>query len=107
MRLRQPGSTYSTYGSSTKNKERIQIFKGTGDSRDIYQNKLEKACFQHCMAYGNFKDLLRRAASDIYVINNLILLKFQNMMDIKEELLQWFINVLTKHFLLGMPNQTI
>ena len=41
----------------TKNKERIQKFKETGDSRYIYQNELYKACFQHDMAYGDFKDL--------------------------------------------------
>ena len=39
-------------------------FKETGDSRYIYQNELEKACFQHGMAYGNLKDLTRRTASD-------------------------------------------
>ena len=33
------------------------------DSRYIYRNKLDKACFQHDMAYGYFKDLARRTAS--------------------------------------------
>ena len=33
-----------------KNKERIQKLKETGDSRYIYQNKLDKACFQNDMA---------------------------------------------------------
>ena len=28
----------------------------------MYQRKLDKACFQHRMAYGDFKDILRRAA---------------------------------------------
>ena len=42
----------------------MQKFKETGDSRYIYQNKLDNACFQHDMAYGGFKDLARRAASD-------------------------------------------
>ena len=46
-----------------KNKERIQKFKEREDSRYIYQNELDKACFQHDMAYGNFKDLTRRTAS--------------------------------------------
>ena len=36
----------------------------TGDSRYIYQNELYKACFQHGMDSGDFKDLLGRAASD-------------------------------------------
>ena len=64
MHLRQPGLTYVACGPLTKNKERIQTFKETGDSRYIYQNELDKACFQHDMAYGDFKDLTRRTASD-------------------------------------------
>ena len=48
----------------TKNKERIQKFKGTGDSRYIYQNELDKAIFPHHKAFGNFKDLTRGAASN-------------------------------------------
>ena len=50
MYLRQPGFTYSACGPFTKNKERIQKFKQTGDSRYIYKNELDKACFQHDMA---------------------------------------------------------
>ena len=46
-----------------KKKKSIQNFKGTGDSRYIYQNELDKACFQHDMASGDFKDLTRRTAS--------------------------------------------
>ena len=45
MHLRQPGFTYSACVPFTKNKERIQKFKETGDSRYIYQNKLDKVCF--------------------------------------------------------------
>ena len=55
MHLRQPGFTYSTCGPFTKNKERIQEFKETGDTSYIYK---------HDMAYGDFKDLARRTASD-------------------------------------------
>ena len=64
MHLRQPGFTYSSCGPFTKNKERIQKFKKTGDSRYIYRNELDKTCFQHDMAYGDFKDLKRRTAAD-------------------------------------------
>ena len=35
-----------------------------GDSRHIYQNELDKACFQHDTVYGDFKNLTRRTASD-------------------------------------------
>ena len=38
--------------------------KETGDASYIYKNELDKACFQHDMAYGDFKDLARRTASD-------------------------------------------
>ena len=64
MHLKQPGFTYSACGPFTKNKERIQKFKETGDTNYIYKNVLDKICFQHDMAYGNFKDLARRTASD-------------------------------------------
>ena len=64
MHLGQPGFRYSACGPFTKNKERIQKFKEMGDSRYIYQSNIEKACFQHDMAYTDFKDLTRRTASD-------------------------------------------
>ena len=64
MHLRQPGFTYSACGPFTKNKERIQKFKETGDTSYIYKNELDKSCFQHDMAYGDFKDLARRTVSD-------------------------------------------
>ena len=64
MHLRQPGLTYSACGTFVKNKERIQKFRQTGDSKYIYRNELDKACFQHDMTYGYFKDLKRRTAAD-------------------------------------------
>ena len=62
--LKQPGFTYSACVTFTKNKERIKKFKETGDTSYIYKNELDKTCFQHDMAYGDFKDLKRRTASD-------------------------------------------
>ena len=61
---------------------------------------VDKACFQRDMSYEDFKDLTRRTASNKKksVIKNLILLKIWNMTDIKEVLLQWFINCLEKKF---------
>ena len=64
MHLRQPGFTYSACGPLTKSKKRIQKFKQTGDSRYIYKSELDKACFQHDMAYGEFQDLKRRTGDD-------------------------------------------
>ena len=64
MHLRQPGITYSACEPFTKNKERIQRFKETGDTSHIYKNELDKACFQHDMAYDDFKDLTKRTVAD-------------------------------------------
>ena len=51
MHLKQPGFTYSVCGLFTKNKEWTQKFKETGDSRYIYKNGLNKACFQHMFPF--------------------------------------------------------
>ena len=67
MHLRQPQFTYSAFGPVTENKERIKIFKDTCDWRYIYQKELDKACFQHNMAYGDFRDLTRRTAADKFL----------------------------------------
>ena len=64
MHLKQLGFTCSAFGSLTKNKEKIQKIEETGDANYIHKNKLNKVCFQHEMAYGDFKDLARRTASD-------------------------------------------
>ena len=50
--LNQPGFTYSACGPFTKSKERIQKIMQTGNTDHIYENDLDKACFQHDMAYG-------------------------------------------------------
>ena len=64
MHLKQPGFTYSVCDPFTKNKERIEEFMQTGNSDFIYKNDLDKACFQHNMAYGKSKDLVKRTHSD-------------------------------------------
>ena len=78
MHLRQPGYTCRACGPFTKNKERIKNFKETGDSRYICQNELVK-----------------------------VVLKIQNVMDIKEVFLQWFTNFLIKHFLVVVSKMKI
>ena len=47
-----------------RKKERRWKFKEIRNSRYIYQNELDKACFQHDMAYGDFKNLNKRTAAD-------------------------------------------
>ena len=63
IHLKQPGFTYSACGPFTENKERIEKFVQTGNTDFIYKNELDKACFQHDMAYGKSKDLARRTGS--------------------------------------------
>ena len=58
-----------TCGSFTKNKGEIQKFKEIKDSRRIYQNKLGEVCFQHDVAFGDFKDLPWRIAYDKVLCN--------------------------------------
>ena len=61
IHLKQPGFTCSACRPFARNKQRIQKFMQTGeDTNYIYKNQLDKACFQHDMAYGDFKDLKRR-----------------------------------------------
>ena len=42
IHLKQPGFTYSACEPFIKNKERIQKFKGTGDTKYIYRNELDE-----------------------------------------------------------------
>ena len=64
MHLRQPRFVYSACGPFTRHNERIKEFKRTGDTRYIYRNELDKACFQHDSAYANHKDLINRTEGD-------------------------------------------
>ena len=57
VHLIQSGFTYNACGPFTKVKE-------IGDTKYIYENELYKACFQHNMAYSDFKDLARRTVSN-------------------------------------------
>ena len=64
MHLKQPSFTYRACGPFTKNKVTIEKFMRTGNTNFIYENELDKACFQHDMAYGKTKDLVIRTQSD-------------------------------------------
>ena len=64
LHLRQPRFTYSTYGPFPKTLKRIQKFRKTGNLKEIYKNKLDKACFAHDAAYSDRKDLTKITASD-------------------------------------------
>ena len=47
-----------------KIKKELKNFKNIGDTKYIYENQLDKACFQHDVSYRDFKDLARRTACD-------------------------------------------
>ena len=64
MHLRQPKFVYSARGPFTRHKERIKEFKSTGDTRLLYRNELDKACFKHDAAYAKNKDVENRLISD-------------------------------------------
>ena len=63
IHLKQPRFTYYVCGPLTEYKERIQRSKEAGYSRNIYQNELDKACFQRDMTYNAYKYLAGRTAS--------------------------------------------
>ena len=64
MHLRQPRFVYSACGPFTRHKERIKEFKRKGNTRLLYRNELDKACFKHDAAYARYKDVENRLISD-------------------------------------------
>ena len=64
MHLRHPQFVYSACGPFTRHKGRIKEFKRTADTRYIYRNELDKACFQHDSAYADHKNLINRTKAD-------------------------------------------
>ena len=64
MHLKQFGFTYNACGPFTKIEERIQKFLRLENIENIYKNDLDKAYFQHDMAYRKYKDLNKRTQSD-------------------------------------------
>ena len=87
MHLKQPGLTYSACCPFTKKKERIEKFMQTGNTNLIYKNELDKACFQHNMAYDKSNDLAKRTQSDKVLRDKAfrILQVIRNMMVIKQD----------------------
>ena len=59
----------SACGPFTKHTQRIQDFLNTGKVSYIYKNNLDKACFQHDMAFNKIKNLEKRTQSDIVLKN--------------------------------------
>ena len=97
MHLKQPGFTYSASGPFTKNKKRIEKFMQTGNTDFIYKNELDKACFQHDMAYGKSKDLIKITQSDKVLGDKAFKIASNPKMVIKEDQLLWYTNFLIKN----------
>ena len=86
MHFKQPCLTYSACGPYTRNKKWIEKFMQTGNIDFIYKNALDKACFQHDMAYGKSKHLTKRTQSDNILRDKAFKLGvIQNMMVTKED----------------------
>ena len=64
LHLRIPGLTQSACGSFTKQCERIQRFRETGNLKHLYRNELENATFAHDAVYSDSKDLAKRTVTD-------------------------------------------
>ena len=64
MHLRESQFVYSACGPFTRHKEIIKKFKRTGDTRLLYRNELDKACFKHDAAYAKYKDVENGLISD-------------------------------------------
>ena len=51
------------------NKKDVKMFMEDVKLSHIYKNELDKACFQHDMAYNKYKELKGRTQSDIVLKN--------------------------------------
>ena len=108
IQLRQPGFSFSVCRLFSKNKEPIQKFKETGGSNYIYQNKLDKVCFQHDMAYEDFKYLPKRTiAHKISRDKAFNIAKNPKNDGCQRGLVQWFINFSIKILLIQTKEQEL
>ena len=81
-----------------KTKKELCKVTQTGNTNYIYKNDLDKTCFQHDITYGKHKDLTKRTQSDkVYETKLLKLKAIQNMIDVKEDWLQWLTLSLRKN----------
>ena len=68
MLLKQPGFTYSACGPFTKNKERIQKFKETGDTSYVHKTKYDG--YQRGLASMVYRFFDKKSAGSGIVYNN-------------------------------------
>ena len=103
MHLKQPGLTYNACGPFTIKYKINEKIQRNWRFRNIYQNKLDQACFQHDMASGWFKDLNRRRTADKVLHDKAFNLdknlKCNSYQSGLTSTWTWFINVFIKNIL--------
>ena len=115
MHLKQPRFTNRPCQPFTKNKETILKFNEILNTKYIYRNELDKACFKHDMAYGDFKEWSKGSVSDKFLRNkafniakntkhngyqrrlvsmvfNFVLIKIPQIVVLKKKLNKWAIS---------------
>ena len=60
LHLKRPGFTFIACGPITKYREKIPKYRWTGNSKHLYRNELDKACFAHDATSSDSKDLAKR-----------------------------------------------
>ena len=97
LHLKQPEFTCSACGPLTKHRERIQKFRGTGNVKHLYRNKLDKACFAHDEAYSDSKGLAKKTISDKILKNRAYAIARNHGYDEYQRALPtWFISFLIR-----------
>ena len=64
LHLRQPGFTVSASWPFIKRREKMQLFRETGNLKYLYRNELDKNSFAHDAAYYDSKYLAKRTILD-------------------------------------------
>ena len=68
-----------------------------GNTDFIHKNELDKTCFQHYMAYGESKDLVKRTQLDKVLKDKAFKIARNSKRDVvKEDQLQWFTSFFNK-----------
>ena len=93
LNLSQPGFTCKACRKFNKHREWIEKIEESSDLKNIYENKLDKACFAQDKACSDSTDLAKRTILDNILkdraYENAIML---NMMVIKEDYIVWCIS---------------
>ena len=73
-------------------RERIQIFRETGNLKHLYRKELDKACFSHLAAYSDSKNLSKRTISDKILKERVYKIARNRKYDGYQRALEWYIS---------------